>query len=287
MATPRKKSRSQPGAGQASAAMSAESAYAVGLQALRTGEARELESAADLLRAALEAAPGNARLARVLGNVLEAAGEPEQALAVLERAFKRSSGDADLLVELGYARLTMGETDAARKAFERALPLRPRDALIRQPLARIYELRGNTARAAETLAGIPQESFPPRLLGDLARLYLGLGRHREAEGVFRSLAAADPEHTLLAWHGTTWCLIKQGNWRGALEAALQATRLDRFDLTTALLAYAKDRLFTRVPDAAQREAELSERFLAELKEHEQLHAEDEAPVAGAAGAARA
>jgi hypothetical protein len=66
--------------------------------------------------------------------------------------------------------------------------------------------------------------------------------------------------------------------------ALTATRLDRFDLTTAFLAYARDRLFARVPDAAQREAELCERFLAELKEHQDQHGEDDAsPESNAEG----
>jgi tetratricopeptide (TPR) repeat protein len=252
-----------------------ESGWAAALEALRTGEPRSLEAAAAQLRSALDASPAEARLARLLGNVLEAAGKRQEALAVLESAAKRSPRDADLLVDLGYARLATGETDAARRAFQRALPLRPQDALIRQPLARIHELRGNALLAAKTLAGVPLETASPRLLGDLARLYLGLERYREAEGVFWALAAADPEHALLAQHGSTWCLIKQGNWRRALEAALEATRLDRFDLTTALLAYARDRLFTRVPDAARREAELTDRFLAELREHEELHAEDE------------
>jgi tetratricopeptide (TPR) repeat protein len=188
--------------------------------------------------------------------------------------------DPDVLVELGYARLNAGDAAKARQAFERALALRPGDALIRRPLAQIYESAGKAKEAADTLAAIPPAAASPRVLGDLARLYLGLKRYGEAEEACAALRSADPEHALLAQHGITLCRIKRGDWRGALDVALSATRLDRFDLTTAFLAYAKDRLFHSVPDAARREAELVERFLAELREHEDAHAEDDGAAAG-------
>jgi hypothetical protein len=116
------------------------------------------------------------------------------------------------------------------------------------------------------------------VLGDLARLYLGLKRYAEAEEACDALRRSDPEHALLAQHGMTLCRIKRGDWRGALDVALNATRLDRFDLTTAFLSYATDRLFRRVPDAEPREADLTERFLAELREHEDAHADEEEGV---------
>jgi tetratricopeptide (TPR) repeat protein len=219
--------------------------------------------------------------ARRLGDELEERGDPGGAAAVLEKAAGRATGDIDLLVDLGYARLTAGDPAGARDAFERALALRPGDSLIRRPLAQIYESLRKPAQAAAALAAIPPEAATPRVLGDLARLYLGLKRYREAEETCRALVTSDPDHALLAQHGVTLCRIKRGDWRGALDVALTATRLDRFDLTTAFLAYAKDRLFHRVPDAERREAELTERFLAELREHDEAHAGDEG--SGAAG----
>jgi len=269
--TPRTPTRPAPRRADSTASVEA------GLQALRTGEPRDLQVAAGHLRRALELSPADVGLARLLSDVLEASGERQEALAALERVAKLAPSDADLLVELGYARLTVGDAPAARRAFERALSLRPNDALIRRPLAQIYESLGKTELAAQTLAAVPPETASPRLLGDLARLYLSVDRYAEAEQVFRALAAADPEHALLAQHGSTWCRIKRKDWRGALDVALEATRLDRFDLTTAFLAYAKDRLFTRVPDAERRESELKERLLAELREHEDLHGEEGAP----------
>jgi Flp pilus assembly protein TadD len=242
--------------------------------ALRPGDA--LEVPAEHLRRAFELSPGNVGLARLLSDVLESAGEPQEALAVLEKASKHAPADAELLVELGYARLSNGDAAQARKAFERALSLRPRDILVRRPLAQIYESMGDAALAAETLAAIPQETASARLLGDLAILYLNLDRYQDAAGVFRRLQATDPDHVLLAQHGLTFCMIKSQNWRGALDVALETIKLDRFDLTTNFLAYAKDRLFSRVPDAERVEADLRERLIAELREHAEQHEEDEA-----------
>jgi tetratricopeptide (TPR) repeat protein len=237
------------------------------------------------LRRAHEASPANLGIARLLVDALEAADQTKEALAVLERCAKETPGNPELMVELGYAQLAAGDAAAARKAFERALSMRPRDALIRQPLAQIYEVAGEPALAAETLAGVPLESASPRILGDLALLYLRLEQHAQAAEVFRALAEVDPEHVVVARHGLLWCEIRSGDWRGALEVALDTIRLDRFDLTTDFLAYAKDRLFSRVPDAGRREAELRERLYGELMEHADLHGDDDAPGTREEGAA--
>jgi tetratricopeptide (TPR) repeat protein len=238
------------------------------------------DDAVAALRRAAELRPDDAVIARRLSDALEERGQLRDAAAALERVAGRGTGDADLLVDLGYVRLTAGDNEGARRAFEKALALRPADGVIRRPLAQIYESLGKRAEAARTLAEIPREAASPRVLGDLARLYLGLKKYREAEEACASLRTSDPEHALVAQHGITLCRIKRGDWRGALDVALTATRLDRFDLTTAFLAYAKDRLFHRVPDAERREAELAERFLAELSEHDDAHAGDEGAASG-------
>jgi tetratricopeptide (TPR) repeat protein len=240
------------------------------------------EGLAELRRAA-ELRPGDADSARRLSDALEERGDLKGAVAALERVAGGATRDADLLLDLGYARLNAGDTAGARGAFERALALRPADPVIRRPLAQIYESLGKPKQAAETLAAIPGAAASPRVLGDLARLYLGLKRYPEAEAACRALGSRDPDHALLAQHGATLCRIKRGDWRGALDVALTATRLDRFDLTTEFLAYAKDRLFYRVPDAERREAALTARFLAELREHDEAHAGDEGGEAAGTG----
>ena len=244
-------------------------------EAMRPGDALDLP--VEHLRRAFELSPGNVGLARLLSDALEAAGDTGEAMAVLEKASKSAPADVDLLVELGYARLANGDVAQARKAFERAVSLRPRDPVVRRPLAQIYDSAGDKALAAETLAGIPPEEAAAPVLVDLSLLYLALERYDDAAEVFRRLTAAAPDHALAAQHGLTYCMLKSGNWRGALDVALGTIRLDRFDLTTDFLAYAKDRLFSRVPDAERVEADLRARLLAELGELAEL------PGSGATG----
>jgi tetratricopeptide (TPR) repeat protein len=218
----------------------------------------------------------DAALAARLRAALEDGGDLREAASLLKGAAAAKLHDAELLSDLGYALLADGDKAAARAAFERALALRPADTASRRPLAQIYEAIGKPALAAKTLAASAPGSASPRVLGDLIRLNLALGRYAEAEAACEALKASDPEHALLAQHGLTLSRIKRGDWRGALDVALGATRLDRFDLTTAFLAYAKDRLFRRVPDAAAREAELEARFAAALRDHESQHSDEEA-----------
>jgi 8-oxo-dGTP pyrophosphatase MutT (NUDIX family) len=112
--------------------------------------------------------------------------------------------------------------------------------------------------AAATFGVVAQALPTEPVLLDLARVNLSLGRYSEAEAAFRRLAELDPDRDLLAQHGRIWCRIKRRDWRGALQFALYVAKADRYDLTTALLAYAKDRLFTRVSDADAAARELLE-----------------------------
>src|SRR5436189_254214 len=83
---------------------------------------------------------------------------------------------------------------------------------------------GAPESAAEALSRLQEGLEIPGPVADLARLHLQLGRYTEAERAFRRLRALDPDNQLLAQHGMTWCRIKKGDWRGALESALTATR---------------------------------------------------------------
>jgi Flp pilus assembly protein TadD len=165
---------------------------------------------------------------------------------------------------------------AARAAIERAAELRPDDVSIKLALARIYESLGETALAAATFSDLASMVATPAVLNNLARLQLALGQYREADAPFRRLGALDPESDLVARHGRIWCQIKRRDWRSALELSLGAAKADRYELTTALLAYARDRLFTRLSEGEieAREAALEARFMAALHEHAELYGAD-------------
>lgn len=250
------------------------------LQGAIAAEVGEFEAAYAHLRRGRELAPGDVTITRQVAETLAGTGALREAIRVLEEAAQRVPDDAGLFVDLGYARLMNGEGPGAREAIERAAALSPEDGAVTRALAQIYEAVGEPVRAVEALSRLARASASPQVLSELARLSLQLERYADAEGAFRLLRRLDPEHELFAQHGQTWCRIKRGDWRGALDLALGATRLDRYDLTTAFLTYAKDRLFRDVPDAAQHEAELGDRFMAELHDHAELHSDEGETEAG-------
>ena len=109
---------------------------------------------------------------------------------------------------------------------------------------------------------------------DAAWLDLQLGRLDEAARSFQTLRRLDPEqeHELYALHGLVMTEIRRQNWREALNLAIEATWLDRYDLTTYLLAFIGGKLFGKIRGEVT-EQELNDRFEAEHREHRRLHAE--------------
>lgn len=235
------------------------------LSAAIATEEGDFAAAATALRQALSRAPGDASLIRSLGEALSANGQLQEAAAALEDGARRSPEDSELLVDLGFARAAMGDSAGALEALDRAVAANPHDLMARRALAGIYEAAGRPESAASAYAALEEQLGPADLI-TLARLYLRLGQFREAERAFRRLARVAPDDRLVAEHGMIWCNLKRGNWRGAFDVALGATRLDRLGLTTSLLAYAKDRLFGQVADSASRESELEERVLDEMRQ---------------------
>ena len=231
-------------------------------------EEGEFDEAVEQLRRAVALSPTDTSIRRQLGEALAAGGDLAAAAAALDEALQLAPDDVPVLVDLAHLRLMLDDGAGAQAAIERAAELLPSDASIQLALARIYESLGQPDRAAATYTVVAQAMPTAPIVFDLARLQLDLGNHAGAEAAFRQLAALDPERDLVAQHGRIWCRIKAGDWRGALQLALYVAKADRFDLTTALLAYAKDRLFTRVPPeiAEAREADLRERLAVELQE---------------------
>lgn len=240
------------------------------LSAAIASEDGDFEGAAATLRQALERAPADATLVRLLGEALSANGQLAEAATALEDGARQNPGSADVLLDLGFARAALGDSAGALDALERAAAANPNDASVQRALANMYEAAGRAEAAAKTYAALGDELGPAGVIS-LARLYLRLGQYREAERAFRRLARLTPDDQLVAEHGMIWCNLKQGDWRGAFNVALGATRLDRYGLTTSFLAYAKDRLFGQVPDAAGREAELEQRLLDEVREQYELY----------------
>lgn len=238
---------------------------ASGEAALNEGD---LVEAINHFRQALQILPGDVAIMRQLGGALAANDNTTRAEVILAEAARIAPGDAAVLVDLAHVRQLLGDRTGARLAIEQAAE-QSDAAAVRVDQVRLYESLGETHLAVATLAEVVQVTPTSALLNDLARLYLELEQYADADKTFRRLGALGPEQELLALHGRIWSQIKRGDWRSALGLALHAARLDRFNLTTALLSYAGDRLFTRLPsdEIAVRESQLEARFMAELREH--------------------
>jgi tetratricopeptide (TPR) repeat protein len=256
-------------------------ARSTGLQV--ASEDDDFGAAAARLRRELDLAPDDVAIARDLGEALAAGGDLRAARTVLEHVAERVPDGDDLLdnllVDLSYVRMLDGDGAGAREAIERAVALQPDDQATALAQARIYEKLGEGELAAMAAVRVARGTNSPATLNELARICFEAERFTEAETVFRRLEAVDAEHVVFAQQGRTWCRIKRGNWRGAVALAIDTAQADRFEFTTALLAYAKDRLFSQMPaaDAAAREAALSERFALALHDHAEQHRDDDEP----------
>jgi Flp pilus assembly protein TadD len=227
--------------------------------------------AVEHFRAAVRLNPRKVAFARRLVELLQTEGQLEEAVDVLESLARKDSKQVDIWVDLGYARLATGNRSGARKALERAAALRPHDPNVQFALAQMYEATQEPALAVEVLSASMGRELSPRVLNELARLLLHLNRYADAEIRFRELREKDTAAYLLAQHGISLCRMKRGNWRGALEAALDASLLDCYGVTTKFLAYAKDRVFGNPAAASQTETELLENLCREMDEYAEQH----------------
>lgn len=237
------------------------------------GASGNFQEAADHFRTAMHLDPGELGLARHLVEVLQINGQLGEAVKVLENLAGKDP-TPDVFIDLGYARLANGDRAGAREALERAAALQPQDKVVLFSLAQMYQAIDEPGLAAEILSKNLRSEGAPRLLNELAGLFLRLQRHSDAEESFRALGKRDQTAELMALHGIIWCCIKRTDWRGALEVALDATKLDRYGETTKFLTYAKDRFFANPLDASEREAELLQCLRDEMEEYAEVHSSD-------------
>ncbi len=244
-----------------------------GLAALDVGE---FDQAITLFKAAQHQSPQSMTIQQYLGEAQAAAGDLVGAQATLAAIPAAQIADPAVLVDLAYLYQMTGDNDRAAATIAQAVALQPDNLTVQLAQARLYESQDNDEQAVPIYAALVEATQLPIMATQLARLNLRLGKYREADRAFQQLATLDPDADLVARHGRIWAQIKRGDWRSALQQALGAAKADRFDLTTALLAYARDRLFTRVADAeiATREADLELRFQAELRDQIELQEAD-------------
>jgi tetratricopeptide (TPR) repeat protein len=238
-------------------------------------ELGQSDEAIETLERATDLAPEDPDAWRQLGIAHMTAGERKAAVEAFRTSLRLHPGQVPVLVDLGNLLFMLARPQEAIDALEQARRLLAGDVPILRNLADMYI---STSRLEEGLRTTLEilELLPEDILAccDAAWLYLQSDRLDEAAAMFRTLRRIDPdqEHELYAVHGLVMTEIRRRNWRRALELAIDATRLDRYDLTTSFLIYTSNKLFGKSKENVAAK-ELDVRFEAEHREHRRQHAE--------------
>jgi Flp pilus assembly protein TadD len=232
------------------------------------------------LRRVTDLRPDDAAAWRDLGLALLAVGESEEAAGSLDRALQLDPEDEVAAINLAHVAFARGDRDRGVRLL-REVADRTSDAAAMRSLLEMQREAGDLRAALETAMRLLQH-HPDDLLAaiDVAHAYLELEEYDDAVAAFRRLRRLDdePGHQVFAFHGIIEAEARAGHWRRALDHAIEATAVDRHQLTTDLLATAAAQLFGASED---REAPPWDELLAALAthraEHRRMH---EHPVGG-------
>jgi tetratricopeptide (TPR) repeat protein len=234
------------------------------------------EDAVAPLNEATSAAPDNPAAWRHFGIALLSTGDRKAALSALQRALRLQPDDVSVLIDVGNLLFGLERPDEALETLERARRLAVGDRPILRNLVDMYASVNRREEALRTTREI-LDLRPDDVVAccDAAALCLQLERFDEAADLFRTLRRIDPsqDHELYAVHGLVMTEIRRGDWRRAMDFVIEATRLDRSDLTTNFLACISGRLFGTSALAQVPLADLVTRFETGQREHRRLHAE--------------
>lgn len=236
----------------------------------------ELDEATRHLRALVKVAGGDASAWRDLAFAEMEEGDIKASSEAFAKVLELSPDDTGAMVHLAHARHAMGQTGEAIKLLTRAAELLPDRVDIMRSLVGMARTTGDVAGA---LAGAQKlsDADPKDVLAalDVAELLLATGRHKEAAAAFYKLRTADADegHEVFACHGQAEALVKAENWRLALDTVIDATRVDRHQLTTDLLAFIAAKLFGEADREAKPWDELAASLAEERAEHRRMHEE--------------
>lgn len=234
----------------------------------------------DELRRAVEQRPDDGAAWQDLGAGLLERDELEEAASAFAKAAELRPREAEPLIDLAHSRFATGDVSSALASIREAVEREPRNA---SALFSAVELARRAGRPEEALDAARRviEANPEDAVAvlDVAELSLELERLDEAGAAFAQLRSLeeDPEHELYALHGLFEVEARRGDWRRALELAVDASKLDRYDRTTDLLAFATVQLFGEAERPAPSRADLEAALAASRAEHRRLHSDQLAP----------
>lgn len=240
----------------------------------RAGFELGLDDAAAHLRSAAELDPDDAETWHDLASALVDAGRLPEAADAFQNVLRLRPGDTPALVNLGHAAYATGSTEEAVDYLRQAIDSAPGNLAALRGLVHILRRERRFDEALEVAQQLRElEPGDVRAMLDVAELALELGRFDEAETAFAGLRTLDddPEHEVYAFHGMIEAAVGRGQWRRALDLAVDATRVDRLGRTTDVLAFVVAQVFGDADRPAPSRAEVDDSLATSRREHRRIH----------------
>jgi tetratricopeptide (TPR) repeat protein len=235
-----------------------------------------LDDAVGYLQRVVNMRPDDVDAWHDLGDALVEEGRLREAAAALREVVQIKPRDATALVDLGHVLHALGEHDEAIAVLSLAAEVQPGNLTTLRSLVEMYRSTDQTERAleaAEQMANLQPDDVLSAM--DVADLSLDLGRLDEAVAAYSRLRHIDAEdHEVYAYHGMINAEMQRERWRRALDLAIDATRIDRYGLTTDLLAFNVAQVFGASDRPVPSRAEVDAALAAERAEHRRLHTDE-------------
>lgn len=237
----------------------------------------DLDDAVEWYERLVKVVPSDADAWSGLADALASTGEDAGGARALRRYLELVPDDVGALSDLAHLEHRSGHTAEAIDVLSRALEHSPDSTSLLRDLIDLFLARGQTESAltrAEELAELDPGDVI--VLLDIAEIASRMGDRTKAVRAFEQLARRDEAdgHRVFAYHGIVAAEIAEHRWRPAMNAAIDASAVDRHQLTTDLLVFVTAQLFgtdeRREPRPWQ---ELCDELAAERAAHRRLHAE--------------
>jgi tetratricopeptide (TPR) repeat protein len=230
----------------------------------------DLDDGVDYLQKAAQLAPDDPEVWRDLSVALMNAGDTTGAANALGEVIRRRADETSARYDLAHLLYAQGQANDAIALLLRVVELDPSNLDARRSLVEMYRDQGNLQAALGAAQEITRQS-PDDIVAklDSAQLNLALGNYTAAATDYAQLRTLDPETLRLpyAYYGLIHVEVQRSNWRRALDHAIDATRVDRGELTTQLLAFIAARLFGDSGRETLTQAEVEAVLTAEHLEH--------------------
>ncbi len=211
------------------------------LLAQSLANAGNLSQAEAELQTVVQAEPDNVEARKLLADVQIRTGRPSAAVQSLSPAMQAGAEDAQLYSIFGRARFEQGDRAGARESWERSLETNPDDPKVKLDVARSYIAAGDTRRALELLASVPDDvgGTEKRMLQLMA---MAAGKDRAvAKEEVAALVRRNPDDIRLMGLAGAW-LLSQDDMLGARAYVDQALAKKADDVPTLLLLARMDLL---------------------------------------------